>query len=84
MEENVFPSRAVAQELQNNFIEARLHNDGDVNIEQIHELQEKFVGKPGAPYYVVVDPTTEGKLRVQETVTTPETFADFLRGIDEE
>lgn len=84
MEENVFPSRAVARELRTNFIEARLHNDGDVNIEQIHELQERLVGKPGAPYYVVVDPETEGKLRVQEAVTTPEAFAGFLRGTEAE
>ena len=80
MEENVFPSPAVARELKENFIEARLHTDGDTNIDRILDLQQELVGARATPFYVLVDPETGAKLRVQDRPTTPEGFIAFLRG----
>lgn len=80
MEENVFPSQAVAWELKENFIEARLHSDGDVNIDRILEIQDELAGMRATPYYVIVDPKTGQKLRVQEKPTTVDGFQRFLRG----
>ena len=81
MEENVFPSQTVAWELTNSFVEARLHTDGKQNIERIRELQLELAGVQATPYYVILDPETGTKLRVQEKPTlNPDAFRAFLRG----
>jgi len=80
MEENVFPSQAVAWELTKDFVEARLHTDGQTNIERIRQLQMELAGVQATPYYVIVDPETGAKLRVQNKPATPGRFRDFLLG----
>ena len=79
MEEKVFRLPAVAAELEQ-WVEARLHTDGLHNIDAIKALQQKLTGSVANPYYVIVDPASEQKLRVLEGATTPERFIAFLRG----
>jgi hypothetical protein len=64
MEDQVFPSEAVAELLESGYVEARLHNDhpdSEVSAEN-RRLQEEYVGYVAAPYYVIVDPATRVKL----------------------
>jgi hypothetical protein len=79
MEEKVFPLPAVAEVLKN-MVEARLHTDGSRNIERIHQLQRDLTGSIANPYYVIVDPTNERKLRESAGASSPGNFANFLRG----
>lgn len=58
MELGKFREDPIAGVLEQNYVEARLHTDGQVNIDRIRELQERYVGDPGLPNYVVVDPET--------------------------
>ena len=58
MEDNVFPEPAVAGILETNYIEARLHTDGQTNIERILELQKTLARSVANPIYVIVDPAT--------------------------
>ena len=80
MEEKVFPRTAVAEQLEH-FVEARLHTDGQKNIEAIRKLQSELTGSVANPYYVTVDPSNRAKLKSFEGATliddTP--FVDFLR-----
>jgi len=62
MEGKVFPSPAVAGILAKKYVEARLHTDGNTNLERILELQEKLARSVANPIYVVVDPKTEKEL----------------------
>ena len=58
MEDDVFPSTAVAELLENNYVEARIHTDHQSKGEAQRALQLEMVGVVAAPYYVIVDPTT--------------------------
>lgn len=80
MEENVFPAPAVARELQTGYVEARLHTDGDQNLERILRLQDELTGIQATPYYVIVDARTGAKRRILERPTTADGFRAFLRG----
>lgn len=80
MEETIFPAPAVARELELGFVEARLHTDGQDNIERILELQRELAGVQATPYYLIVDAETGEKLRVLERPTTEEGFRAFLTG----
>lgn len=60
MEQYVFPSPAVAGVLEQGFVEARLHTDGEENIDRILALQAELTGSVATPYYLVVDPTPGG------------------------
>ena len=80
MEGNVFPAAAVAAELKENFVEARLHYDHFVDEvkDKNREVQLEIVGSIGAPMYAVVDPATEELLN-EEGYTSEEGFLKFLR-----
>lgn len=79
MEYGVFRKDPVMTILRENLVEARLHTDGEKNIERIRELQQRFVGHGGLPVYLVIDPETEkvsGEMqRIERDVGK---FASFL------
>ena len=80
MEEKVFPRPAVAAELEH-WVEARLHTDGTVNIDEIKRRQRELTGSVAIPNYVTVEPETERKLGRFEGATPigHERFVKFLR-----
>ncbi len=55
-EEKVFPS--LTRELDEGFVEARLHTDGDRG-EELTEFQERVAHSIATPLYLVLDPRTE-------------------------
>lgn len=81
MENNLFPSPAVAGVLSKSYVEARLHTDGSENIERIHQLQRELTGSVATPIYVLQDPRTgEARGKFLGSTRSAEEFADFLRG----
>ena len=78
MEERTFREPAVAALLENDFIEARLHTDGVLNIDRILELQEELTGVRSNPYYVLVDPATGDVLGRKGGAMSAEAFVEFL------
>jgi len=80
MEEKIFPRPAVARELQENFIEARLHNDGGPRREENRKLQDEKAGSFASPIYLIIDPKTGQTLRKKAGVMTETKFLEFLRG----
>ena len=84
MEKNIFPKPAVAGILSEGYIEARLHTDGNANIERIKELQREIAGSASNPIYVVIDPASDAELARHEgaalTAGQEEVFIEFLRG----
>lgn len=57
MEQKVFPAPAVAGILEKNFVEARIHNDGD-DQDEVRGWQVELIHTYATPSYVVVDPAT--------------------------
>ena len=78
MEEDVFPDRAVAQILEDHFVEARLHTDGETNIQEILVLQRKLTGSLANPYFILQDPGTDEVLGKQAGYMGTSTFKEFL------
>jgi len=82
MEENFFPLPAVAGILENQMVEARLHNDDhDPAIsERTIELQLAMTESYTTPIYLVVDPASGEILgRRDGALKDEEGFAAFLR-----
>lgn len=78
-EEKVFPSAKVSEFLQEHFIEARLHTDGEVNNERILALQRDLAKNVATPYYLVQDPKSKRLLgKPLGVITTVDTFRSFL------
>ena len=79
MEDGLFPMPAVADVLQNNYIEARLHIDlpGEGQ-KRILELRDKYSGMIATPTYVIVDPVTEEIIARIRGLNTQEKFLAFL------
>ena len=88
MELKVFPKPAVAGVLEKGYIEARLHTDGETNIDRIREVQRLLAQSLANPIYVTADPTTEERLGKFEgatfTAEDEDEFVAFLRGPVEE
>jgi len=81
MEEKIFPRPAVAEELQKNYIEARLHTDRDGQpYEHNVELQLKFAKSRANPIFVIIDTKTGEPLRKKSGLLTEEAFLLLLRG----
>ena len=59
MEGKVFPSPRIARVLRDKFVEARLHTDGNTNIERIEEVQTELARTVAQPTFVIQDPTTK-------------------------
>lgn len=84
MEESVFPLPAVAGELKKNFIEARIHTDGEDRLSpeldaKNKALQKKMVNSRANPYFAVVDPKTGKVLRKKAGMIFESKFLEFLR-----
>ena len=78
-EEKVFPSETVSPVLEKHFIEARLHTDGQKNIERILELQQELARSVATPFYLVVDPATGQQVGgTLAGIATADGFRDFL------
>jgi len=80
MEEKIFPRPAVAGELTENFIEARLHTDGGPAVDRNKELQQEMTRSVANPIYVIVDPKTGKALRKKAGLIPEDKFLLFLRG----
>ena len=79
MENNVFPSPAVAGILNEHYVEARLHTDGAQNIDRILEVQRQLTGSVATPIYVLVDPKSGQEVGQFDGPTFDEDeFATFL------
>jgi len=55
-EEKVFPSKRVSRVLEDHYIEARLHTDGEKNIDRTLELQKELAQSVATPFYLVIEP----------------------------
>lgn len=80
MEEKVFPRPAVAEELQKNYIEARLHTDGGPAVEHNKQLQKDMTRSVALPIYVIIDTKTGQPLRKKAGLMKEADFLLFLRG----
>lgn len=76
----MFPRPAVRRVLEERYVEARLHTDGDANIDRILEVRDRFAdGNVANPYYVIVDPRTNQRLDTFPGGTPRESvWLDFL------
>ena len=72
VEEQILPSSAVAEVLNESYIEARIHTDHDELGEKHRQLQTDLVNKLGNPYYVILDPDTGKKIDVYTLSSTTE------------
>jgi len=84
MELGWFRKAPIADVLEANFVEARLHTDGEEHIDQILQLQEEYVGDVGLPNYIIVDPTDlkkHGRYKdgAALTLSDAQKFTDFLK-----
>jgi hypothetical protein len=78
-EEKVFPSAKVSGLLEESFIEARLHTDGEKNIERILALQQELAKSVATPYYLIQDPKSKRLLGAPlGGVTTVDGFHELL------
>jgi hypothetical protein len=78
-EEKVFPSNKVSGYLKERFIEARLHTDGEKNIDRILALQQELAQSVATPYYLVQDPQSKRLLgEPVGGVVTADSFRSFL------
>jgi hypothetical protein len=86
VEENVFPSSAVAGLLGPRFVEARIHTDHDEYKQQWRQLQYDYTAKsgqpsPSNPIYMIVDPANGDVLARMDGYNGfgPAQMLDFLR-----
>ncbi len=89
MEEQVFPRSAVADLLEEGYVEGRLHIENQRDREQTSEaefqrflkLRDEHVGTQAIPAYVVLDPKSgEAKAFYQLPGADPDVWeADFVR-----
>ena len=79
MENYVFQTPAVAEELKDNFIEARLHTDRGHYAEFAQGLRAELVGSLALPIFVVMDPETKEVGGILEGARSPADFNEFLQ-----
>ena len=79
-EEKVFPSTPVQDVLEQHFVEARLHTDGDRG-EELTEYQESVAHSIATPLYLVMEPDTRRVVAGPVGgIVAPEAFREFLLG----
>ncbi len=90
MEDSVFPSSAVAELMQKEFVEARVHTDTQNTLTEAQfaknrELQEQLAGTKANPYFVVVDPESGKKIAEYSLsggyTEWPDNWIAFLQGV---
>ena len=83
MEETVFHLPAVAGILSQNYIEARLHTDGEEGVaeyDRSRKLQAELAGSIANPIYVIVDPRTGARMgQFEGADLAGKRFEAFLR-----
>lgn len=82
MELGTFLKPAVSGLLAKNFVEVRLHLDGETNIERIKELQGTLAdGNVAMPYFVLVDPQSGERLAQTDAkaALSEDSWIDFLK-----
>lgn len=79
METTVFPLPAVAGELREHYIEARLHFDKGPRTEENLNLQLELGGSRANPIYVLYDPVKRERLHRKAGYMGEEKFLEFLR-----
>ena len=71
--------------LEDHYIEARLHTDGEKNIDRILELQKELAESVATPFYLVVEPKSGRKVGGTEAgIVTEGGFSEFLSAAVEE
>lgn len=78
MEGSIFPAAAVAAELENYYVEARLHCDLGPTARKYRALAKEMTGNIANPYFAIVDPRTGEKISQHPQATVAQ-FAAFLR-----
>jgi hypothetical protein len=84
VEKSYFFQDDFAEVLNRSYIEARLHSDKqdtpEAQMQRMEEKRREFVGHPGMPIYVVVDPET-GKLidKLEGFEPDPNVMLEFLK-----
>ena len=69
----------MSDELREHFIEARLHTDGDHNIERILALQKELARSVATPLYLIQDPRSKRLLGAPlGGITTVDAFHGLL------
>jgi hypothetical protein len=79
MEGKVLPTEAVASELNQHFVESRLHADLGPNAEVNKALQFELTQNYALPIYVVYDPVGEKVLGIQEGLALKGAFLEWLQ-----
>ena len=82
LEDLTFELPAVAGILSKNFVEARLHTDGDDGPRRQgnRAVRDRFTESVANPYLVIVDPTSETKLAEAGFMEEDE-LLEFLRSV---
>ncbi|MBK7878711.1 MAG: hypothetical protein IPJ77_23890 [Planctomycetes bacterium] len=79
MEGSVFPASAVAEELRENYIEARLHTDRPGKDEGRKQLQVEMTNDYSNPIYFLYDPVTSKQLGKRAGYVLEKKFLEFLQ-----
>lgn len=79
MEGKVFPAPAVAEILNEEYVEARLHYDAGPRPDEIKRLQLDMTGSRANPIYVIYDPLAKRKLHQREGFVLESDFVEFLK-----
>lgn len=79
MEGSVFPAPAVAEILEPNYVEARLHCDGGPRMEENNALQKQMTDIAGQPVYVIWEPVEEKRLGEANGRVFEKDFIEFLK-----
>ena len=71
--------------LEDHYIEARLHTDGEKNIDRILALQKELAQSVATPFYLVVEPKSGRRVgSTKAGVVTEGSFSAFLSEAVEE
>jgi len=79
MENSVFRTSSVGEELKQNYIEARLHTDGGPAREANLELQEQLTQSSALPIYVIYEPVARKPIKRVDGLVLEQDFLEFLR-----
>lgn len=79
MEGSVFPDPAVAEELNKNYIEARLHTDRPGKDDGRRQQQIDLTNDYSNPVYVLFDPNTSKVLTKRAGYIFAKDFIEFLK-----
>ena len=81
MENSVFRTSSVGEELKQHYVEARLHNDGPRGPvrDAILELQAEMTHSSANPIYILYDPVAKQPLGRRDGLLLESDFLEFLK-----